>query len=338
LAARAAANAVRIAADLARARQAGDQTIIDRLTMLQASGGQVVLYDPGQDHYGVMFGDAATASHLAVCVRGVGSDHDLPGWITDSQRLYGQAGPGTAVILWKGYHDPDITEATHLTSAEDGAPALASFAIGLNVRADQTLTVVAHSYGTVVTGLALSQAGLKPTNVVALGSPGMTVDNISGLHLKPGQFYAEKAPNDFVTNNTDGYGADPALPGFGGTRLTTNAAGHPGVSGHSDYFKQNTQSLAGISDVIMDRVRPDDVQTPTLGDMAGDQVARNLPSLPDIPGLSPDDNKHLNAVLDNNAGTGIRDGLDAIGDGLDTVGEAVTDKINDFAHDITHPW
>jgi hypothetical protein len=208
----------------------------------------------------------------------------------------------------------------------------------MNVRPDQSLTVVAHSYGTVVTGIALSRAGLKPTNVVALGSPGMTVDNISGLHLKPGQFYAEKAPNDFVTNNLAGYGPDPALPGFGGTRLASNAPDHPAATGHSDYFKQNTQSLAGIADVIDGTVTPGDVQQPTLGDQAGDEVARDLPGLPGVPGLPQDDNKHLNAVLANNAGSGLRDGLDVLGDGIDTVGEAVTAKINDFARDITHPW
>jgi hypothetical protein len=143
---------------------------------------------------------------------------------------------------------------------------LASFADGLFLAEGRDLVVVAHSNGSVVAGQALANDGLRADRVVVAGSPGMDVDWSVDLHTDSGAFYALRAPGDFVANDLSGHGTDPSSPMFGGTRLATNGDGFDPVSGHSEYFDPNTQSLKSVVDVINDVVVPGDVQ----GDSAGD--------------------------------------------------------------------
>ena len=197
------------------------------------------------------------------------------GWLDDAYAVWARS-PDSAVIMWKGYHDPgsnglfpDAANAAFNARAVAGAHDLARFTDGLARRPDQTLTVVAHSYGSVLTGIALARDGLAPTNVVALGSPGMAVDNVGQLHLSKGQFFDEKAPADPVANWLGGMGADPSTAAFGGTRLATNGPGLPAVSGHSQYFGRSSQALDGISHVITGQVGSADVQHPQAGEQFG---------------------------------------------------------------------
>ena len=63
---------------------------------------------------------------------------------------------------------------------------------------EQSLTVIAHSFGSIVTGAALADAGLQVTDVVVAGSPGMTVDGLRQLHLQQSHFFSEQAPGDAI--------------------------------------------------------------------------------------------------------------------------------------------
>lgn len=274
LAVRATANRILAERDQQRARATGDRKRLAVLDPLLDSGGSLVVYQPSADRYGVLFGDQQ-AAHVAVFVPGVGGDANLAGWVDDAYAVWART-PNSAVIMWKGYHDPgetglfpDAVNAAFTGRAEDGARNLVSFADGLALRPDQSLTIVAHSYGSVLAGVALARDGLAPTNVVALGSPGMTVGNVGDLHLSKGQFFDEKAPGDPVADLLGGMGADPASPGFGGTRLATNGAGMPSVSGHSEYFGRGSRALDGISHVITGQVSGSDVQQPQLSDRIG---------------------------------------------------------------------
>jgi hypothetical protein len=109
--------------------------------------------------------------------------------------------------------------------------------------------VIAHSFGSIVTGAALADAGLVVTDVVVAGSPGMTVDGLRDLHLEQGHFFSEQAPGDAVAE-LGVFGASPASPRFGGTRMSTNAPDHPSVTAHSRYFEPGSTALENMVDVV----------------------------------------------------------------------------------------
>jgi Alpha/beta hydrolase len=303
---------------------------------LLSTGSSLVMYDPSQDHYGVLWGNI-DASHVALFVPGVGNDGTVPGWVNSAHTIQQTAGPDSAVIVWKGYHDPgdhgtlDIANAGFTSRAETGATALTGFATGgLQLGSNQSLTIVAHSYGSVVAGVAMADDGLKPTNVVTAGSPGMTVDNVGQLHLNSSQFYAEQAPKDIVANNLGGLGNDPTSPSFGSTRLATNAPGLPSVSGHSQYFTPGTKAVQDIASVIDGNVAPANTQAPSAGDDTG-AAARILvnPFGPEWDTAAQDYHgpgsslvgavAHLNNLVSNNVDAGVRDGTNGVESGAKKV-------------------
>lgn len=305
---RAEANRQLAEADLHAAIQAGDRPRIELIQSLLQPGSSLVLYDPAADHYGVLWGDP-TAANVAVFVPGVGSDQNVPGWTRDAKTL--NQASGAAVVMWKGYADPggsgtaDISRAAFTGRAKDGAGMLTAFCQdGLQLEPSQQLTVVAHSYGSVVAGVALADDGLQPARVVVAGSPGMTVDSIDGLHLKPGQFYSEHAPDDYVANNLAGFGTDPASSDFGGTRLATNEQGYPKVSGHSQYFKPMSRALHGLASAVSGHVQPDEVQPPSAADRAGEVLGDALypegPLVDQWAHSAPAPIADLGNVIDNN--------------------------------------
>ena len=101
-----------------------------------------------------------------------------------------EASTSTAVVLWKGYDNPaDVLAAAagSIECTDDLATAahdLTEFVASLALEPEQSLTVIAHSFGSIVTGAALADAGLVVTDVVVAGSPGMTVDELRQLHLR----------------------------------------------------------------------------------------------------------------------------------------------------------
>ena len=92
--------------------------------------------------------------------------------------------------------------------AEAGAERLSAFVSDLRARLDQSVTVVAHSFGSLVAGEALANHDMDCDDVVVLGSPGIGVETLDELHVHAGHFFAEKAPGDIVA----GLGADGADP------------------------------------------------------------------------------------------------------------------------------
>jgi hypothetical protein len=133
----------------------------------------------------------------------------------------------------------------------------------------------------VVTGAALADCGLRCTDVVVAGSPGMTVDDLRQLHMEQGHFFAEQAPGDAVAE-LGIFGTVPTSPTFGGRRLRTNAPDHAEVHAHSHYFEPGSQALENIVDVVTGRY--DDVvgHHSTTAEVAGAVVAWCL-RLPVVP-------------------------------------------------------
>jgi hypothetical protein len=206
-------------------------------------------------HYALLFGDLDATEHVAVVVPGVGDGTNLcQDWIPDAINLY-EASASTAVVLWKGYDNPvDVLAAAagSIECSDDLATAaydLTEFITTLALEPGQSLTVIAHSFGSIVLGAALADAGLEVTDVVVAGSPGMTVDELRQLHLEQSHFFSEQAPGDAIAE-LGIFGASPTSPRFGGTRMSTNAPEHPPVAAHSHYFDPGSAALENIVDVV----------------------------------------------------------------------------------------
>ena len=238
-----------------RATEDADEEPITLLETLLSCGADILVYRPQLQHYALLFGELEAAEHVAVLVPGVGDGSNLcADWIPDAVNLY-EASAATAVVLWKGYDNPADVLAAAAGSIEctdnlaTAAHDLTEFIASLSLEPQQTLTVIAHSFGSIVTGAALADAGLVVTDVVVAGSPGMTVDDLRQLHLQQAHFFAEQAPGDAIAE-LGVFGAAPASPKFGGTRRSTNVPDHPPVVAHSRDFEPGSEALENMADVV----------------------------------------------------------------------------------------
>jgi pimeloyl-ACP methyl ester carboxylesterase len=284
---RAASNLAAVKMDLAGATVDEDA---DRMSLLQTlikSGAQILLYRPQLQHYALLFGDLETAEHVAVVVPGVGDGTNLcDDWIPGAENLF-EAATSTAVVLWKGYDNPaDVLAAAagSIECNEDlvaAANDLTAFVAALALEPEQSLTVIAHSFGSIVTGCALADAGLEVTDVIVAGSPGMTVDELRDLHLDQSHFFSEQAPGDVIAE-LGVFGASPATPSFGGTRMSTNAPDHPPVMAHSRYFEPGSAALENMVDVVTGQYSSILRHRAGLPEIAGGLVAWTL-RMPVVP-------------------------------------------------------
>jgi hypothetical protein len=237
----------------------------------QRTLGRLLGYDPrGDGHVIEVFGDLATARHVAVIVPGSGWDLDKvmrtdahtsgqknANPVVAAQALRAEMGrlsprTGTAVVVWLGYDAPEgiDRQAARSERAVAGAPALTGFLNDLPREA--RITLIGHSYGTVVCGHAL-QAGGRADDVVALASPGM--DAVSAVDLRTrARIWAARVSDDPIGLTPHvrlgGYGheTDPITPGFGARVFTTGAA-----QGHGGYYSPGTESLANLARITLGR-------------------------------------------------------------------------------------
>ena len=201
-----------------RDRRRRRRTASRLLQTLLSSGGQVLLYRPQLQHYAVLFGDIGSAHHVAVMVPGVGDGSNLcDDWIPDAReplrRDRVDRGGAVEGLRQPGRH-PGGRGRGPSTCSEDLVAAgrdLTAFVASLALRPDQTLAVVAHSFGSIVTGAALADCGLECTDVVVAGSPGMTVDDLRDLHLEQSHFFSEQAPGDVIAE-LGVFGTAPDVP------------------------------------------------------------------------------------------------------------------------------
>lgn len=217
--------------------------------------------DPaGRGRAVVALGDPAGAADVAVLVPGSDIDlhtlddparpqHRPMGWV---RALHAAAGPDTAVVLWAGYPTPQGLGVDAATGrlARAAVPALVDEVAALHARpaGPPHLTVIGHSYGSVVVALAASR--LDADDVVLLGSPGARADDVADLHTRARVEVARTA-GDWIARVPHlqlgdlGHGTDPVSPGFGAVRLPAG-----GTRGHEGYFRPGSQSLASIAGVV----------------------------------------------------------------------------------------
>jgi pimeloyl-ACP methyl ester carboxylesterase len=274
-------------ADLAAALAEGNVVRQRLLQTLVGCGGDILLYRPDRDHYAVQFGVFEGARHVAVVVPGVGDDTNLcQDWVPGAHNLFAAA-PSTTVIMWKGYDNPSSVVAAALGSFECNehlmvaGGELTGFVRSLPLDGHHSVTIVAHSFGSLVTGAALADHDLQVTDVVVAGSPGMSVDGLRELHISRAHFFSEEAPGDAIAE-LGVFGASPTSPLFGGTRMRTNAPGHVEVHAHSNYFVPGSEALENIVNVVTGRYGHIERHRATVPEMAGGAVswAMRLPTVP----------------------------------------------------------
>jgi pimeloyl-ACP methyl ester carboxylesterase len=232
-----------------------------------AAGRQFVEFDESAGTAVEVLGDLATADRIAVLVPGVDTqladfDRGLGGVARRAPavqarsiltRLHEDA-PGTrvAVVAWLGYHPPDGVDldAIRETRARSGAAALTGFVRGLVARRPGVgVTLIGHSYGSIVVGLAARDLP-EVHDVVVMGAPGLGVGHASDLG--GARVWSALAPADWMRRIPQirllglGHGRRPSSPAFGSLPLPTG-----GVAGHDYYLVPGSATLNAVADVVL---------------------------------------------------------------------------------------
>jgi len=227
---------------------------------------QIIEYEGSGDGQIVeVIGDLRSARNIAVLVPGVGTDLDTYEQVfhRDAQNLADRlAGTDTAVVAWLGYDPPDsVVAAINEDPARDGATSLASFVASLP---PAHITVVGHSYGSLVVGLAVGEKGMVADEVVFIGSPGVGADTVSDLHLPPSSTVwtgltpldpiqlarptCLTEPGECLSSPEVVFGIDPHSSAFGAR--TFDAGDAPFWNAHSVYYTPGTHAIDNIARIV----------------------------------------------------------------------------------------
>ncbi len=208
-----------------------------------------------------VIGDLAAARHVAVVVPGVNTrladfDRGLGGVARrapaiQARALYTAKCAATtapvAVVAWLGYLPPPGVGPGAATAghARAGARDLAAFVPAY--LAGRQVTLVGHSYGALVVGLAAPRLP-QVRDVVLLGAPGAGHDRAADLG--GARVWAALSADDWVRRIPQlrlgplGHGRRPTAPRFGATGPPTD-----GVSGHDSYLAAGGATLAAVAAV-----------------------------------------------------------------------------------------
>ncbi|APU16326.1 MULTISPECIES: alpha/beta hydrolase [Actinoalloteichus] len=233
---------------------------------------QLLLFDPqGRGRVAVVLGDLDEARDVAVLVPG--SDVDLARFAESElplRRPMGMAralhdelttrspGTQTAVIAWLGYQTPEGIglDAVGGRLARAGAHELVDFATGLRTQnPDQRISLVCHSYGAVVCGLAAPE--LAADELVFLAAPGVRAESVEELDTEA-RVWAGRGENDWISAVPKlrlgdlGHGGDPTVETFGARSVPARD-----VAGHDGYFEPGTDSLTAVAEIVLGSAAPD---------------------------------------------------------------------------------
>ncbi|GAB3953291.1 hypothetical protein GCM10027614_58480 [Micromonospora vulcania] len=270
------------------ARLAGLDGLTERLATARGPRAYLLGLDPaGEGRVVVALGDPDHADRVLTHVPGTtaGLD-DAPGELGRAARVLDRCaalapGERSAAVLWLDYDAPDLLlpEAASASQARDAGPALHRFQEGLRASHEgppARQTVLGHSYGSLVVGMAAREHGLAADALVFVGSPGVGAAHAGELGVPPGQVWASRAPDDVIqlarpvgelgrpallnaaplaavlgwpdrTGHELWFGHDPADAGFGGRVFAS------GRGGHSGYWNQGNPALDEMARVVLGR-------------------------------------------------------------------------------------
>ncbi|MEU9114953.1 alpha/beta hydrolase [Streptomyces sp. NPDC048483] len=242
----------------------GDHRRADALRTMAGPARHFLSFD-GRDggRTAEVFGDLAHAGRIAVLVPGSDTSLDTyERFRAGAVALQHEMGGRSAVIAWLGYRTPATVSPAVLTprSAEEAAPQLRSFiaelskairdgaSSGSRPTAAPRISLVCHSYGSVVCGRAVS--GLRVADLVLYGSPGTGADTVGQLHTRA-TVWAGRGTQDWVADIphgrlhlpsvTVGFGTDPMAEDFGARIFDA------GDTDHSHYLTPGSLSLTNIA-------------------------------------------------------------------------------------------
>lgn len=176
-------------------------------------------------------GDVDHAKNVATVVPGIGTtvEGGLQNEIKRGANLRSAAAAegnidtkDVAVVSWLGYEAPpapskDLGEDLKIVTmdlAEKGSDKLAGFLTGVNASrmygaGDANMTLLGHSYGSVVSGRATTKiADGVVDNEILFGSPGMGTYDPSEIHVPEGRRFVSGVPKgDWVQGASDDRGA-----------------------------------------------------------------------------------------------------------------------------------
>jgi pimeloyl-ACP methyl ester carboxylesterase len=231
-----------------------------------AGGRHFLFFDPaGDGRTAEVFGDLSRATRIAILVPGVDStladfDRGLGGVArrapgVQGRTLYQQLskrGNDVAVISWLGYNPPEgigLAAAT-FGRAKAGATLLTAFVRDVQrQRPGATVTLIGHSYGALVVGLAAPDLP-EVSDVVTLGAPAVGAEHAADLG--GARVWSALAPRDWIRRLPQvrllglGLGRRPSSAGFGATALPTD-----GVAGHDYYFVEGSATLRAVTDIVL---------------------------------------------------------------------------------------
>ncbi|GIG59977.1 hypothetical protein Lfu02_43490 [Longispora fulva] len=202
-----------------------------------------------------VFGDLATADRIAVLVPGSDTSVDQYRRLWNgASALHQELGPRSAVVAWLGYRTPAMVSLAALTAgrATDAAPLLRRF-VGevAAARPDARISVLGHSYGSVV--CALAAPDLPVADIVLYGSPGTGLTSAAALRTRA-TVWAGRAAADGISRVphvrvrlpfvTLGFGTDPVSREFGARVFAA------GDGGHSDYLRPGSAALRAIARIV----------------------------------------------------------------------------------------
>ncbi|MDR2996808.1 MAG: alpha/beta hydrolase family protein [Microbacterium sp.] len=245
-------------------------------------GGKVISFDPdgsGQTTAAVWYGEF-DATKVNVLVPGMVSEVSQMGeWGVSARDLNRSVGGNTATVAWFGYDSPNYVEEPFMSRAQNGAPALRSFLLGLDAQhGERTTTVVAHSYGSTTSALAIGSAadGLGVDKFITLGSAGLPDDDAVLANLQSPdapRVYVTQSDNDFWSpvgkalswghhtqpSTLDGattFDSDGGVDASGRDLLPTpghsthSGANFPGQSVEGGYLQDGSEAFYNISRII----------------------------------------------------------------------------------------
>ncbi|MEV4568570.1 alpha/beta hydrolase [Nonomuraea sp. NPDC049419] len=246
----------------------------------------------------ISFGDPDKADSVVTSVPGTGSTLEgVGGDAARAMALWERAHnvpPGTEVAstIWLGYEAPQLNAGVLMADssvasprlAQTGAGALAGFLDGLHATHRPTgtprFTVLGHSYGSVVTGIAAqARKGTFADQLILVGSPGTMAARANDLGVK--HVWVGESPHDPIAdlghlplsggrnpisgvlnpwfpNGAGPFGTDPSNIAFGANRFVVDPKPVSGplaftgydIGTHSDYWEAQSESLRNMGFII----------------------------------------------------------------------------------------
>ncbi|MFC4006002.1 alpha/beta hydrolase [Nonomuraea purpurea] len=247
----------------------------------------------------ISFGDPDKADSVVTSVpgtgstlEGIGADATRAATLWDRANASAPSHTKTASIIWLGYQAPQLdagilwanTSVASPNLAQAGAGPLASFLDGLHTTHQPAgtprFTVLGHSYGSVVTGMAAqTRKGTFADQLILVGSPGTMAERAGDLGVK--QVWVGESPQDPVAdlghlaisggrnpisgllnpwfpNGAGPFGTDPSNIAFGANRFLVRPTPVSGplaftgydIGAHSGYWDSQSASLKNMGFII----------------------------------------------------------------------------------------